>query len=262
MSDLDFSDTETWGEPDESGRPANIPEKYYKAGEDDQPASVDWAGLTKEYNYRAQQIGAADGMFGAPEAYTHPAVEVPEGVEYELTDDDPLLGQFQNFAKEHNFSDKAYQEVVNFYVQQEIAKGQAQNEQTKAELDALGPNGKGREMVDAFVQQAKNWMAPLPEEQKKELEQGLRDAVPSAAAYKFLKFMEGKMQPSQLPNNADIGESSVTLDKVNAMQLELYPADHVMAGKRKYEHDPAFRDKVNKMREQIVGTGEYQRMVG
>lgn len=251
MSEMDFSDTEVWGEAGEDGRPANIPEKFWSKEGDN--ATVDWAGLTKEYNYRTSQIGAADGMFGAPEAYTMPQVEVPEGVDYTLSEDDPLLQSFQTLAKESNLSDKAYGQFTQWFINEKIAEQQASLEAVNAELDTLGPNGKGKEMVAAFMQQATNMVADLPEDQRNELIQGAKDAVNSAASYKFLDFLQKQMQPSRLPGNDDLGAPGKTMEEINAMQLETY-TEGPLAGRRKYEVDPQFRAKVNALRSQVAGS--------
>jgi hypothetical protein len=251
-----FADIETFGAIGEDGRPANIPEKFWKEG------NLDTGSLLKSHNYYQTKIGAADGFIGAPEkGYALPE-KFPDDVTYAVDASDPLVAWFQGYAAENNLSQKAFEGIVTGYAQQQSAMAEAQKQQVRAEIDKLGPNGKGDEMIRAFVQQAENWMSDLPEAERAELQQGLKDAMPSAAAYKFMKFMEGKMQPANLPSNAEIGESGISLGKIREMQLEVYPADHALAGRRKYEVDPAFRDQVNALRTKLLGTGEHNVVMG
>jgi len=250
----DYSDTEVYGEAGEDGRPANIPEKFWTPGEGESPASIDVGSLLKTHNHLATTIGAADGYIGAPDAFVLPdAPDMPEGVDYKLEADDPLVEWFQGFAAEKNLSQKMYSEVISGFMQQQGALQKASMDARQAELDALGVNGKGAELIAAFTQQAENWMKDVPEGERAALKEGMADALTSANAYKFVKFMEARMQPSKLPGSDDLGGNALTLDDINKMQTEVY-TEGPFEGQRKYEKDPKFRDKVNALRAQVLGS--------
>lgn len=259
--EIDFSDVETFGEPDESGRPANIPEKFWRAGEGEETSpSVDLGSLVKEYNYRSKQLGAADGLIGAPEAYEKPDYKLPEGVEYELKDDDPLLTSFSQFAKERNLSQKAYGDIVSFYVEQQAQQQAADKAFIEQEIEKLGPNGKGKEMIQQMNQQVENWTKDLPEAEREEVRQGYKDALATAASYKFLSFMQKQMQPSKLPDSSSQNDSQLTRAKVQEMQAATFD-DGPNKGRRRYDIDPEYRKAVREAWKSVVGEGEYKREV-
>lgn len=260
MSD-DFSNVEVYGEAGEDGRPANIPEKFWTPGEGDNPASVKWGDMLTEYNYRGKQIGAADGMFGSPESYTKPEFELPEGSDYTLADDDPMLAAFGEFAKERNLSDKAYGDIVNFYIAQKAQEQIADKEFINAEMDRLGPNGKGMEMVKQFQQQVENWTKDMPEAERDAIRKGSEDAMYTAESFQFLKFLADRSRPAQLPDGDTAANSGISADDVRRMQTEVV-ADGPNKGKRRYEVDAAFRKEVQTKWMEVAGSGQKLEEVG
>lgn len=254
MPEYSLDDAEVFGEIGEDGRPANIPEKYYRPGEgDDKPASVDLGGLLTEYHYRSKQLGAADGLIGVPEnGYQKPEIEVPEGVEYELADDDPMLSGFAEFAKERNLSQKAYNDIVGWYAQQQISSQQAAAAAIEAEFAKIGPDGK--EQVQRLTQQVENLTKGLPDDQKAEIMKGLQTAVVSAETFKFVNMLIGKAQPAALPDGDGVGAGALTRSKVREMQ-EAVITEGPQKGKRRYEVDPAYREEVRAAWSQVVGGG-------
>jgi len=255
MSDT-YENVEVYGATGEDGRPENIPEKFWKPQEGETAAHIDQGAMLAEYNYRTQQIGAADGMFGAPEEnYSKPEFELPEGVEYELKDDDPMLASFAEFAKERNLSDKAYGEIANWYIGQQAQQQVADKAFLAGEMDKLGPNGKGMEMVNAFTQQMENLTKDLPEAERDELMKGMKDSLYSAESYKFLSYLTNNMQPAKLPS-LDLTEAGgLTKEKVREMQnVELTEGPN--KGKRRYEVDAAYRAEVRAAWSQVAGDAE------
>ena len=112
-------------------------------GEGDTP---DWfkTGKYKTVSDQAQAYAGLEsklGSFtGAPEdGYK---VELNEELGYTIPDDDPLLGQFGEWAKEAGLSQDAHTKLLNMYV--ENTAGQMENLDVEEEVKKIGDNAQQR----------------------------------------------------------------------------------------------------------------------
>ena len=142
---------------DPEGKPEWLPEKFWDQdiGVRAQPLAEAYRELegkirSKEDDLREQII--ADMKANAPEKYEVKLpedLEIPSGVEMNLTEEDPLVQWFFGFAKEKGLSQQEVESAVAEYVKLELA-GMPDMD---AEIAKLGDYGKDR------VHRVHTWMA-------------------------------------------------------------------------------------------------------
>jgi hypothetical protein len=249
----DFSDTEVYGQPDESGRPANIPEKFYTAADGDTPASIDVGSLLTSHNYFESKIGQAGEMIGSPED----TYSVPTIADYEFQENDPMVKWFSDFAKENNLSQTAFENITKGFIE---TQGVVIKTAHDAEMEKLGPDGTAR--ITAMNQRRDNWLKDLPKDRQEAYKAGYEDATTSAASFEFMEFLTTLMQPSNLPSNLEFDKPTDNLADLAKQQMEVYPEGHQHAGKRRYEMEPDFRKEILTKRKAILGDAEDNTVVG
>lgn len=79
------------------------------------------------------------GFTGAPDEYT---VELDEELGYQIPADDPLLGEFNEWAKETGLSQEAHSKLLNMYVSNTI--NQMETVDVQEEIKKLGPDADRR----------------------------------------------------------------------------------------------------------------------
>ena len=161
------TDTPKEGEPME--RPDYIPEKFW--GED----GPDLEKLANSYTELEKKFRS--GKHKAPED----GYDISQFSEQGLSDDDPMLGMFSDWAKENGVSQAAFEEMVGQY--SEISGREfAQFEQDRtAEMSKLGENAQQKiEMAERLLMKA-----PLNEHEREAIAFGLNSADSINA---FLKY--------------------------------------------------------------------------
>tara|TARA_B100001939_G_scaffold336572_1_gene339824 strand:+ start:2213 stop:2998 length:786 start_codon:yes stop_codon:yes gene_type:complete len=150
-------------------------------------------------------------------------VEVPEGMEWEVDESDPLLNWFQGKAHEYGLNQNEFDNLVNEYVAMENTKGPDWNE----EAEMLGEHAEKRlERVDA-------WASNNFTESAYEKFANLR--ADAGMVQLFEEIMELNGQPKfNMTSNTEFQER-LNLDEIRSMQND-----------PKYwkEKDPAFINKV------------------
>jgi hypothetical protein len=183
------------------------------------------------------------GFTGAPEGdYELNLPEgVPEGASF--VDDDPLLVGFQEKARELNMSQEAFDQLMGWYVNQDMQRIQVNRDM---ELESLGNNAGER------IQALEKWgKANLDENQY----QVMQTMATSAAQ---VEVLEQLISASRASHNIPTGDGlGVTQPILTDDELQSLVADP------KYQAgDPATVKKVQAAFERAKGSQPYQKTVG
>lgn len=220
------------------------------AGEGDKP---DWlidskyksvSDQAKGYNEIRKQLGQ---FTGAPEEYELGLPEdlvLPEGVEWELKDDDPLLAAVVPIAKEMNMSQDGLNKLIKTFVEYEagaVASEMAsEGERVESELSSI-PDGVKR------VGAVSGWArANMSSEDYEAFKGMMTDANTLQMAENLIKMTRG----SKLPDPSDSSyKGAVTQADIDAAFTE-----KDAQGNNKYASDPSHRQKVQRMMQNYHGT--------
>jgi hypothetical protein len=210
------------------GRPDWLPEKFWDddVGVRAEPLAKSFTELegklrTKHDDLKNEVI--ADMKAAAPEEYVFNQpddLKIPEGVELDMTADDPMVSWFFDFAKEHGMSQETVDSAIKQYMETELAGMPDIN----AEIEKLGDHGQDR------VLRVHNWMSSkLSDEEVSALD----PLMTSAASIEALEKLMKSAGPSDF-DSENVGDA-LTLDELKSMQND----------PRYYrEKDPAFIKKV------------------
>lgn len=244
---------EAFGKVGEDGRPEGVPEKFWQPGEDDKPGSIKIGELLHQHNHLDGKLGSFEG---APkDGYVKPELEIPDGVEWELADDDPLLAGFMELAGKHNISQGLFDEVVKFYVEKQLEGLQGAEQEAEAarakELELLGEHATHR--LNTLTQWFKNRLPDsMSAADKEALFNGFKSMTTSAAAVQALEFIAKQARTSPLPTSQDgMTATGLTKEQITEEMNKLDPNDK---SKRLYDTNAEHRVKVTKMFEEFYGT--------
>lgn len=125
-----------FGKAGEDGRPANVPEKYWDKDKKAVKADV----VFNQLRWAEGKLGAKLEVIGAPADGKYEIV-VPDGIDYELPEDDPMVQGFLDVAKKHDVSQAFVNEVLASVIGRVAETG---IEGGKAELAKLGEGAAAR----------------------------------------------------------------------------------------------------------------------
>ena len=211
-------------------RPENVPEKFWN----NDTKAVNNDAVLESYNQLSSKFGA---FTGAPEAYEFSLSEQLTEAGVSLDNENPLIAQFTEMAKESNMSQDMANQLVNMFVEGQhadsIGGAEAETARVAEQMGLLGDNANQR------VQNIENWAkANLTPEQVT----GLEEATTTAAGVQAVEALIAKSRNAPM-QNSDIAETSqVDMAEVQAMQFE--KDDN---GNRRLQTDPAFRAKFNEL---------------
>lgn len=221
------SATETNSEQVDS-RPNWLPQKF----ETPEQLAVSYGELEKSLHTRKEEFRNAiiEEMKGeankdvptAPGDY-EVNVQVPEGMEWQVDESDPMLGWFREKAHNYGLNQEEFDALVNEYVAMDNTKGPDWNEEVKE----LGEHGERRlERVDTWAS------ANLSEDAYNKFANLRADA---ATVKLFEELMELNGQPKFNMTSETAFQETLSLDDLKAMQAD-----------PKYwrDKDPAFISKV------------------
>jgi len=190
------------------------------------------------------------GFTGAPEEYEF---ALSEGLEFEVAEDDPLLSDFKEMAKEMGMSNEAFNRVANKYVEQLAAQDMAQkelaSEHVATQMKALGD--KAQDRVQNVAQWAKAQLGS--EELFNKFAAGLTDA---GMVEVFETLINKTGNAAQATSHQVPAAPAMTEDQVKEMQ---FAVDEY--GNRKMQN-PEYAAKVRKAWEQIRGNQSTPEIVG
>lgn len=184
------------------------------------------------------------GFTGAPEGDYE--VTMPEGVEGDLTTDDPLLKGFIDLARESNMSQDTFTKVLHNYIQNEhdsLATDKA------AEMEALGRDANTR------LQNLADWgQKHLSAEAYEEM----RAQASTANGVKFIEEMIAKTRESAMPKDTDTkSNSGMTAESLKDMRYA-----KTDEGELKINVDPAYKKKVDQAYKDFYGEEPKKQVVG
>ena len=247
---FDYS-AEAFGEADpDTGRPSNLPEKYWN----NETKTINAASMLERHNSLESKMGS---FTGAPEEYAIPEELFPEGSG--LTPDEKLIGEFSEVAKKHNMSQELYSELMALQVGSQFAAMQNQpsiDEARAAEMAKLGDDGERQ--IGIMTTAFENSISELPSGEREALLNGYRDAVVSASTAKFVQHLMGAAKTVNLPNLNTPAGQGMTRDELETMNGKL----DEKTGKRLVETDPAYRKQVDQAFQDFYGAGPNRQVVG
>lgn len=217
------------GGSDPEGRPDWLPEKFWNPDLKAPRAEVMAKSFTElEGKFREKTDVLKDEIraemrASAPESYEvklSEDLELPDNIELDLNNDDPLISWFSGFAKEKGLSQEDFDTALNQYVKIEMAN----MPDMTAEIGKLGDHGQDRML------RVHNWLeAKLSADEMGSLSPLLNSATQIEALEKLMK----SSGPADF--DGDAGGDSLTLEELRTMQ----------ADKRYWQDkDPAFIRKV------------------
>lgn len=170
-----------------------------------------------------------------PEDYTF---EKPEEFSRELADDDPLLTGFKQIAHKHGIGQEQFQAVAADYLK--MAEEQLGPPiDPKQEREKLGPN------ADTILQANAQFFDSMVD--AGDLSQEEHDEImaigETAAGVKALNKIREKM-----------GEQPIPMEGATTSELPSKQEWYKMVASEQYQQDPAYRQHVDKLGEQIFGT--------
>jgi len=257
-------DAEIFGAAGEDGRPANVPEKYYTAisEEEDAPRSLDVNGVLSRMNHLESRLGAfSDAPPDGDYAATDLSDLVPEGSEYALAPDNPMVAWFLKAAREMGLGQAGVDTLMRGYAENEIQglkeADQRGTDNREAEITKIHPEN-GQKMLDTMTQWVKNLVQAqgLNAEASGQVLRGYQAALATAEGYRFIEFLGQRIRGANLPSNESDIKEGMTAEDVIKLQNETYPDGHAKAGKRIYDNDPARQKEVRAAWVQVEGEGE------
>lgn len=153
----------------------------------------------KGYNELSKKLGGFTGtpedgyQLSMPEEWGD--IKNPDGSPL-MTDDDANVKFIKEFANEHEMSQGAFDDLVHGWIRLTVGRT---NEAKEEQLQALGPQGKGR--LDAID----NWVQANIDPA---LHQGVRNLVVSADSVDAIEALIRKTRPAPLVDTAQIPTGS------------------------------------------------------
>lgn len=230
---------------EESTTETEDPSWAYAEGINGEGEAPEWFKSSKYKSVADQAKAYADleGKFGAftgsPEEYE---VSMPEGIEGEFVEGDPLMAEFQEWAKDNQVNQKAFTDLVHMFVRNEQGAYQKEQQDIEAELSALGDNAKQRiQNMNDFAK------ANLSEEHY----QGLLQATTSASAVEAVEALIEMTRGYKIPANDDEVDTGVSHSDLKARMAD-----------PRYQTDPEFRKETSKLYERKFGGSPNNTIVG
>lgn len=209
-------------------------------GEGDKP---DWFKDSKYKSVTAQAEAYAGlesklgGFTGAPEEGYE--LSMPDGIEGEWIEGDPLMEGFQTWAKEKGLNQDAFTELLHMYVSNEASVMGVDRE---SELKAIGDNAQGR--LQNIADYAR---ANLSEDEY----EGILAATTTAAGVKAVEALIAKTRGPKVPTDMADVSGGKSREEIRAMMAD-----------PRYQSDPSFRKQVSAEYERLLGKGPMTKVIG
>ena len=215
----------------EMERPDWFPEKFWS--EEDGP---DLESLTKSYAELQKKF--SQGKHKAPEQY-----ETTIFTEANIPEDDALLNTYTDWAKKHGISQGAFEELATQFVEMAGEEANLEKISYDEELKKLGPN------ADATIKSMTEWAQGL-----------VRKGVWGEDDFEEFKIMGGTAQGLRALQKVRsfYGDQPIPVDVGPAEGLPSKDELTAMVGKPEYATDPTYRNKVEKLFEQVYGKADYE----
>lgn len=209
-------------------RPEWLPEKFF-----DPKKGAKYEDLAKSYGELEKQFRA--GRHKAPEDGNY---DIKLFAEKGIKEDDPVVGTYREWAKEHGISQKAFDDLAGKILGMAGENAQQQQISIEEERKALGPN------ADAIIKGMADWGRGMvrkgvwSQEDYDEFRVFAGTANGLRAAMKLREAYEGRIPDFR----STPVENQMTKEELEAM-----------VGDPRYQSEPAYRQKVERMFEQYFG---------
>ena len=191
------------------------------------------ADQAKAYPELASKLG---GFTGAPEEYE---LSMPDGIEGEWATDDPMLSNFQEWAKESGLNQDRFTELLHMYVQNDF-ENQSQNREQ--EVKSLGDNAKERlQNIDDYAR------ANLSEDEYA----GILQATTTAAGVKAVEALIAKTRGYKIPDANDAVDTGLSHSDLRQKMAD-----------PRYGSDPSYRKEVDALYERKFGKEPQRQTIG
>lgn len=227
-----------------AARPDNVPEKFWN----EESKTVNHEAVLTSYTELEGKFGA---FTGAPEAYAFTISDELKEKGVELKDDDPMVKAFTEMAKESNMSQAMANKLVNMFIENEFASGQAFDEaettRVADEMKLLGDNAETR---------VKNLGLWATANMDAEAAKGLQDITTTAAGVKAVEALIGMTRNAAITDDDLTGTGHIDMAEIQELQ---FAKDE--NGNRKMATDPAYRKMVQDKIAQAL-PGDNRTIVG
>jgi hypothetical protein len=194
------------------------------------------ADQAKAYTDLESKLGA---FTGAPEEYE---VSMPEGIDGEFVEGDPLMSEFQEWAKNNQVNQGAFTDLVHMFVRNEQGAYAKEQQDIELELSALGDNAKQRiQNMNDFAK------ANLSEEHY----QGLLAATTSAQAVEAVEALIAMTRAPKIPTTDAEVDTGISHSDLKARMAD-----------PRYQSDPEFRKETSKLYERKFGSSPSHTTIG
>ena len=176
------------------------------------------------------------GFTGAPDEYE---LSFPEGIEGDWIEGDPLMENFQNWAKENQLNQEAFTGLLHMYLENE---SKTMGSSRESELAALGKDAKARlQNIHDFGK------ANLSESEF----EGLLVATNTAAGVQAIEALIAKTRGLGIPKDDSDTSTGVTHAEIKERMND-----------PRYQSDPAFRKETSRMYERLFGNEPKRDVIG
>jgi len=181
------------------------------------------------------------GFTGAPDEETGYEITLPEGVEGEFYEENPLLDNFKDIAFKSNMSQETFTQLLHSYVQNDVSMNATSVE---SELAQLGDNAQKR--LSGIADWGK---ANMSESEY----QDMLSITSTASGVRAVEAMIAKTRTPQIPVN---DQDTMASGAPSHAELRERMADP------RYQTDADFRAETSKMYERTFGTEPVRQVVG
>lgn len=200
------------------------------------------------------KLGPAATFFGAPEGGVYAPPALPAGLEGTFDTDAPLFKAFSEFAKSKGLSQQGFNELAQFYAQQEAAEAEAEATRLSESLAQLGANLQPRiDAIRGYVEQhagAEGFAA---------LDAAIGGNVAAFQALeKLISVAANDGRLSGGTGSSGLGFTRADADKAMFEKV----AEGPNTGQRRYDVDAAHRQRVDEMFKKLYPGESAAQQVG
>lgn len=246
MASESTTETTTTETTTTTGRPDNVPEKFWNT----ETNSINADAAVKSYTELESKFGS---FTGAPDEYVFNSSEemtaklTEAGVEIN-TEDDPLYQAAMDMAKETGMSQDGFDKLSNLYIMTQLGNAQADADYKVSQLQELGDRADQR-LANINAWGEKNLDAQLLE--------SLQSSLTTAAMVPILEHMIASTRNAAV--SATEAAPAAAIDPAKLTEMQFAKDDN---GNRRINTDPAFKAEYQKLMNAHYGETEHRTMVG